>query len=273
MPGSPDGRPDLRSGNGPDVAVEPSRIDLTWFGHSTSLITLEGKTFLTDPVFRNRILHLRRHSVRPDLRPALDPDFVLISHHHLDHLDLPSLRMLSPAALIIGPTGTSGALARTGFDRVVELRPGETFDAEGVSVRAVWAEHQGRRSPLHSDVEAIGFVLEAGRSVYFAGDTDLYPGMREEVGLTDVALLPVWGWGPAVGPGHLDPEGAARALSTLRPRFAVPIHWGTFFPMGLKRFVGHHLVVPPREFERLAADYAPETDVRVIEPGSRLSLP
>jgi L-ascorbate metabolism protein UlaG (beta-lactamase superfamily) len=96
--------------------------------------------------------------------------------------------------------------------------------------------------------------------------------MEDEVGPVDLALLPVWGWGPAVGPGHLDPERAARATAALRPEIAVPIHWGTFFPVGLKRFAGHHLVVPPHEYQRLASAYAPDTEVRVLEPGSKLSV-
>lgn len=251
---------------------DTDRVGLTWIGHSTTLITLGGVTFLTDPVLRGRILHLKRHSVSPDLSAGPAPDFVLISHHHLDHLDIPSIRLLPTETRVIGPSGTRAALSRIGFRRVEEVAPGETIDADGVRVRAVWAEHPARRTPLHRESEAIGFVLEADRSVYFAGDTDLFEGMAEQVGRTDLALLPVWGWGPAVGPGHLDPERAARAVSLIRPRTAIPIHWGTFFPIGLKRFIGHHLIVPPREFERLTADYAPETDVRVLDPGSRITL-
>lgn len=251
---------------------EQGEVDITWLGHSTARISLGKTTFLTDPVLRGRVAHLRRHAAEPAISRQDRPDLVLISHHHLDHLDLPSLRRLGPETSVLGPAGTKKALKKAGLFRVEEIRAGETIEVGDVSVRAVPAEHQGRRSPFHDHSEAIGFVMEGERSIYFAGDTDLFDDMASEVGSTDVALLPVWGWGPAVGAGHLDPERAARALVELRPGFAIPIHWGTFFPLGLKRFAGHHLVVPPREFERLAADYAPETEVRVIEPGSSFTL-
>ena len=74
--------------------------------------------------------------------------------------------------------------------------------------------------------DALGYVIAGGgRRVYFAGDTELFEEMSE-LRPIDLALLPVWGWGPSLNPGHLDPAGAARALALLRPRVAVPIHWG-----------------------------------------------
>jgi L-ascorbate metabolism protein UlaG (beta-lactamase superfamily) len=88
----------------------------------------------------------------------------------------------------------------------------------------------------------------------------------------DLALLPVWGWGSRLGPGHLDPRTAAEALPMLRPRIAVPIHWGTFFPLAARRRHWHLLSDPPREFERLAAEAAPQVQVRVLEPGDSLVL-
>jgi L-ascorbate metabolism protein UlaG (beta-lactamase superfamily) len=88
----------------------------------------------------------------------------------------------------------------------------------------------------------------------------------------DVALLPVWGWGTSVGPGHLDPAGAARTLTLLRPRVAVPIHWGTFFPLGLRRMRPDRLSQPPLEFARLAGELAPQVRVRIVQPGFTLRL-
>jgi L-ascorbate metabolism protein UlaG (beta-lactamase superfamily) len=83
----------------------------------------------------------------------------------------------------------------------------------------------------------------------------------------DTALLPVWGWGPTLGSGHLDPRRAAEALRLLRPRRAIPIHWGTFRPIGMgwsrMRFLTH----PPQAFARHAAEMAPEVEVRVVAPG------
>jgi L-ascorbate metabolism protein UlaG (beta-lactamase superfamily) len=87
----------------------------------------------------------------------------------------------------------------------------------------------------------------------------------------DVALLPVGGWGPRLGPGHLDPDRAAEALRLLRPRVAIPIHWGTYLRLGLSRDA-RTLHEPAERFGRRAAVLAPEVDVRVLAPGERLEL-
>lgn len=246
--------------------------EVTWHGHSTASIRMNGTEFLTDPVGRSRIAHLRRHRERPDLS-VRDPErVVLISHLHFDHLDLPTLKSIGPETPVLIAPGGGSFLARKGFRNVTELRPGESVDLSSGTVRAVEARHGGGRSPVHGKHLPVGFVIEGAASVYFAGDTDLFEGMAEQAGGVDLALLPVWGWGRTLGSGHLDPERAARAVEIIRPGVAVPIHWGTFFPIGLRRFAGHHLVTPPREFERLAGSYAPDTEVRVIEPGSGTSV-
>jgi len=110
-------------------------------------------------------------------------------------------------------------------------------------------------------------VLEASASVYFAGDTDLFAAMSK-LGPVDAALLPVAGWGPKLGPGHLDPARAAEALRLLRPKVAVPIHWGTF----RTPFADHAGDGPAREFARLAGMLAPGVDVRVLSIGETLTL-
>jgi L-ascorbate metabolism protein UlaG (beta-lactamase superfamily) len=124
---------------------------------------------------------------------------------------------------------------------------------------------------VHAD--AIGFVLNGvGGTVYFAGDTDLFDGMAEVDDALDVALLPIAGWGPTLGSGHLGPREAAIALSRLRPRRAVPIHWGTLYPFGLRYRRRRVLADPPHAFARHAAELAPDVDVRVLAPGEALSL-
>jgi L-ascorbate metabolism protein UlaG (beta-lactamase superfamily) len=93
--------------------------------------------------------------------------------------------------------------------------------------------------------------------------------MRELAGDLDLALLPVAGWGRRLPPGHLDPERAARAAALLRPRYAVPIHWGTYAAPRAQRGDPES---PAREFARLAAAHAPDVEVRVLRPGDTLSL-
>jgi L-ascorbate metabolism protein UlaG (beta-lactamase superfamily) len=107
--------------------------------------------------------------------------------------------------------------------------------------------------------------------VYFAGDTDLFPGMAKLRKRVDVALLPVWGWGRGVGPGHLDPDRAARAAAIISPEIAIPIHWGTFAisrPARRPADPGW----PPRRFATLVGELAPAVQVRVLEPGERTEL-
>ena len=147
---------------------------------------------------------------------------------HHDHLDLPSLRGLDPSAPVLAPPDAAGALRRARRP-VRALVPGEEVEVAGVTVRAVRADHDGRRYPVGTAVNSLGFV--AG-GVYFAGDTEPFPEMAELAGTLDAALLPVSGWGPKTGPGHMDPREAAEALALVRPRLAVPIHWGTYHRIG-----------------------------------------
>jgi L-ascorbate metabolism protein UlaG (beta-lactamase superfamily) len=117
----------------------------------------------------------------------------------------------------------------------------------------------------------VGFVVRGSESAYFAGDTDIFDGMEALKGTIDVALLPVWGWGPTLGPGHLDPAGAARAAALIGPRVAIPIHWGTFALPG--RLGGRAATdEPAREFAELAKKEAPRVEVRVLRPGERTTV-
>lgn len=246
---------------------------VTYVGHATVLLELDGLRFLTDPVLRSRLVHLRRQVAAHDEGSATDLDAILISHLHHDHVDVPSLRGLGRETPILAPPGAGNFLRRRGFAAVTELAPGESHAIGAVEVTAVKAEHPGGRAWRRSvGSEAIGFVISGARRAYFAGDTDLFEGMADLAGDLDLALLPVWGWGPTLGSGHLDPEGAARAAAILSPRIAVPIHWGTLFPVGLSRIGRRHLIAPPREFERRCEELAPQVDVRVLDPGEATSL-
>jgi L-ascorbate metabolism protein UlaG (beta-lactamase superfamily) len=244
---------------------------LRWLGHSTVLIELDGVRLLTDPLLRRRVLHLRRAAAL-DLGGLSDLDAVLLSHVHYDHLDIPSLRRLGGGITIVAPRGAERLLRRRGFASVVEVAPGQETIVGSLAVRAVPAEH-GSRRVLGARTEALGYVVDGARRLYFSGDTDLFPGMADLLPATDVALLPIWGWGPSLGPGHLDPRSAAEALALIRPKTAVPIHWGTYYPVtsGLLSRPAF-LSAPARAFARAAADLAPEVEVRVLPVGGTLPL-
>jgi L-ascorbate metabolism protein UlaG (beta-lactamase superfamily) len=229
---------------------------ITYVGHSTVLIELDGLRVLTDPVLRGRVAHVLRGAPPVDLRTIGAVDVVLVSHMHHDHFDPPSLRMIEGGPALIAPRGTERAVARLEFERVTELGVGESVPAGNVGITATPALH--RRGRLFA---------RGTQRVYFAGDTDIFPEMSALRGGLDAALLPVGGWGPKLGPGHLDPRRAAEALALLEPRVAVPIHWGTFHRIGLRRAHRALSNEAPQAFARAAAEYAPSVDVRILKPG------
>ena len=235
------------------------------------LLDLDGVQLLTDPVLRNRLAHLRRQ-VPIDPTQYANIDAVLVSHLHFDHLDLPSLERLGREVPLVVPRGGGGLLKRRGFQRVVEMEAGEEIQVGALTVCATHAEHNGTRLPFGKKAAAVGYVVKGSCGIYFAGDTDIFDGMVEIGRGLDVALMPIWGWGPSVGTGHLDPRRAAEALRLLRPLLAVPIHWGTFAPLGLGRVRPAFLADPPEAFRRHAAERAPEVEVRVLGPGETLRL-
>ena len=182
---------------------------VTWLGHSTVLIEAGGLRLLTDPVLRPRVAHLTRRAPAVDPRTLGSLDAVLLSHVHRDHLDVPTLRKIAEEVPVVGPVGVG---AMVGKRRVThELEPGEELALGGTTIRATPAVHEVRRR--FRGVQALGFVAER---IYFAGDTELFDGMRE-LGPVDTALLPVWGWGTSLGAGHMDPEAAAEAAALIRP--------------------------------------------------------
>ena len=250
------------------MPASPTRV--TYVGHATILIELGGARILTDPVLRDRVTFLRRQVPPPDFEQLADLDVIAISHAHYDHLDLHSIRQVSGSADVIAPRGAAGLMRRAGVESLAELEVGEGVDAAGIRVEATPADHHGARHPFAKQILSLGYLFKTeSAAVYFAGDTDLFDGMGELRGRVDVALIPVAGWGPKVGSGHLDADRAARAVEMIRPRLAVPIHWGTY-AAPLYRIPD--LSAPPREFAELVAARTPEVEVRVLGPGEATHL-
>ena len=233
---------------------------ITWLGHSTVLIETAGVRVLTDPVLRKRVMHMVRQVEVPSPPDRLDA--VLLSHLHHDHADLPTLRGLPGVFEVFGPAGTARLVPGAR-----ELDPGDEVTLGSAALVATEADHDARRLPW-SPADGLGFVLDG---VYFAGDTDLFDGMAE-IGArgVDVALLPIWGWGPRLPPGHLDPVRAAQATRLLSPRVVIPIHWGTYLRAGMRRV---DLEAPARAFAEAVARTAPSCDVVVLRPGESFNHP
>ena len=178
--------------------------------------------------------------------------------------------MLPGRCPVVAPKRCRWTVWRGGFRQVIEVGAGERIEVSGIGIEAVFARHDGRRYPFGRQRPALGYLLEGPPSVYFAGDTDLFEGMHELAGRVEIAAVPIGGWGPSIPEGHLDPERAARAVATIRPRIAIPIHWGTLVSGGA--YGGGDLGAPAREFTRLAGEVAPDVDVRVLGPGETLEL-
>jgi L-ascorbate metabolism protein UlaG (beta-lactamase superfamily) len=251
----------------------PPRASVDYVGHATVVVDLAGVKLLTDPLLRHRVTHLRR-AVKVDPTMLRGVDAVLISHLHYDHLDLPSLQRLGRELPVVVPRGAGGLVRRKGGrTNVLELAEGERAEVGAVTVRATHADHDTGRLPFGLKADPLGFLIEGeGRSVYFAGDTDLFDGMAD-LAPVDVALLPIWGWGPTMGPGHMDPVRAAQAAALLGARLAIPIHWGTYYPIHLgMRGRPAFLDTPPAVFEQALREYAPATELRVLRPGESTEI-
>lgn len=251
-------------------------VEVTWWGHATCTVEDSHTRVLTDPLFARRLAHLRRRRGAVPPAEARHADVVLVSHLHADHLHVASLARLAPGTRLFVPRGAGRAvpgLRRLTHLAVSEVAPGDALKVGRLVVRVVPARHDGRRLPVgRRRSPALGYVLEGEARTYFAGDTGLFEEMAEEVGPVDVALLPVGGWGPYLGEEHLDAGRAAEALARLGAPSAVPVHYGTYWPIGMDAVRPHEFHAPGHEFERLAARHAPGAAVHRLGHGESVRL-
>jgi L-ascorbate metabolism protein UlaG (beta-lactamase superfamily) len=212
--------------------VAPGELAATWLGHSTVLLRYGASTLVTDPVLERFVAGIGRAQATPevDLR---DLDLCLISHAHLDHLHLPSLRRLPRRSTVVVPPRCADLCAGLGFDRVVELAVGESLAQRGVEVTAVPARHLGVRSAFDWRRRGCcGYVVRGdGPTCYFAGDTGYFSGFVE-IGrryAPDLAILPVGAYRPrGFRHFHMSPLDAVYAFADLNARALLPVHHGTF---------------------------------------------
>lgn len=247
-------------------------LAVTWWGHSSTTIEIGGVRVATDPLLGRRLGHLVRHAPTP-APDATVADLVLVSHLHGDHLHPSSLRRMTAGTVVVPPGGAR--LASLPRDHtVIEAEPGDRLDVAGLDVEVLPARHDGRRLPLGRTHPALGFrVTDGSRSFWYPGDTgpDAQMSQVDEV---DLALVPIGGWGPTLGDDHLDPDDAAAAVAQVGARWAVPVHYGTLWPFGLRhvaRANHHHLFVTPSE--RFAAAMAQgSAEAVVLAHGERAVL-
>jgi len=254
---SPEGAPQ-RVPNALAELQRHSIATVTWIGHATLLVRHDGVRYLTDPAWSERAGPGGRIGARRFVPPALalrelpPIDFVLLSHNHFDHLDLPALvelHRLQPEVRFFVPLGNAALLRGEGIDRVTELDWGETAQVGEAQVRCLPSQHWSRRGPFDEN-EALWSswaVLGEDRRVYFSGDTGMFPGFAEigrQLGPFDLAMLPIGAYEPArmMQPVHLNPEETAFAARDLRAQRVLGIHWGTY------DLTDEPLGEPPRRF-------------------------
>jgi L-ascorbate metabolism protein UlaG (beta-lactamase superfamily) len=249
-------------------------VAVTWWGHATATVETGETRVATDPVLGDRLLHLKRYAERP-AREAVDADLVLISHLHHDHCHVPSLARFGSGVPILVPRGGERLLARIAGDRVVPVAPGDVVELAGVRVDVLAATHDGRRHPWSREQPPplpLGFRVEgATGSWWFPGDTELRDDMHD-VEPVDLALVPIGGWGPTLDDGHMHPEHAAEAVDRVGATWAVPVHWGTFWPAGLAMVArANHqrlFTTPGQRFAEVMQ--GSPTEAVVVAPGVRV---
>ena len=252
-----------RDGAAPRVPYDREAMlhnpSVTWIGHATFLVRMDGVTFLTDPMFSERASPVSfagpQRLVPPGVPLAELPpvDFVMLSHDHYDHSDLPSIAALAArGARFVAGLGM-GDLVRGVGGEVVELDWWEPADLGAVRVHFVPSQHFSGRSVVGGDRRLWGgWVVEGPtRRFYHSGDTGYFGGFRtigERLGPIDLAALPIGAYRPAamMQPVHMNPEEAVRAALDLGARTAVAMHWGTF------DLADEPLDEPPRRFHEAA---------------------
>jgi N-acyl-phosphatidylethanolamine-hydrolysing phospholipase D len=216
---------------------------VTWIGHSTVLVQLDGVSFLTDPNWGQRsgpfsgLIGVRRYTPPGIALNDLPPiDFVLISHDHYDHLDEPTVRRLARTfdPLFIVPKGIKAWLADRDITRAVELDWGESVVVKGLTVVCTPAQHGGGRTAIDQGRRLwSSWAVLGSKRFYFGGDTGYYRHFKQTgdaLGPFDLAALPIGSYTPReiAKPVHISPEEAIQAALDLRAAHFVGIHWGTF---------------------------------------------
>ena len=238
------GAPKKVANDGAFLRANSTQPTVTWIGHSTLLMQMEGINFLTDPIWS------RTPSPFPPIGPSrwVDPgialedlpviDFVLISHNHFDHLDLPTLRKLAarnPGIIFFVPLGNADLFIKNGISQVQELDWGQSLSYKQLRIHCLPAQHWSKRtvSDTRKTLWASWAVIGGERRFYFAGDTGYFSGFKkigEILGPFDLAAVPIGAYKPRamMAASHMNPEEAVEAALDLQADAALAIHFGTF---------------------------------------------
>lgn len=219
----------------------PSGLSITWFGHSSLLVQIEGRTVLIDPVWGDRcspshfVGPKRFHPVPIALQALPPPQVVLISHDHYDHLEYASIRELDKShPIFVVPLGVGAHLEYWGVDpkRIRELDWWQETQLFGLTLVCTPARHFSGRG-LGKDVTLWSgwAIIGPARRVYYSGDTAMFEGFEsigQRLGPFDATLIEVGAYDALWADVHLGPEQAVEAHRQVRGAVMLPVHWGTF---------------------------------------------
>jgi L-ascorbate metabolism protein UlaG (beta-lactamase superfamily) len=267
----------------PFVRVDPARLArppgpgeparLTWLGHASWLVQLDGASLLVDPALGEKLFGgIARNVPAPLAIEELPPvDAALVSHAHYDHLDLPTLRAVG--APVVAGLGL-GRLFRGEGLLATELGWWGGERVRGVRVTFVPARHWSRRGPFDTNRTLWGgFVIEgSATTLYHSGDTAYFDGFRsiaERFPRIDAAMLPIGAYDPPwfMERQHMNPEQAVRAFLDLGAGSLLAMHWGTF------KLTDEPLDEPPRRLESERGRLGlPADRVRVVAVGETVEI-
>jgi len=235
-----------------------TNASITWIGHSTFLIQMNGLNMMTDPVWANR-MGFQKRLTKPGI--ALDDlpemDVVFISHGHYDHLDFPTIKKLKGNPTYYVPIGLGPAFKKRGYEKVIESNWYDSFEQHNITFSFVPAQHWTKRTLTDTNTSHWGgWIMEnKEHSIYFVGDTGYFRGFQEIAKKFNIqtVLMPIGAYEPEwfMQVSHINPEDAVKAFLELKGKTFIPMHYGTY---------------------RLADDTGPEAMARLDAEWSRLQL-
>ncbi|MGV3466082.1 MAG: MBL fold metallo-hydrolase [Heyndrickxia sp.] len=228
VPQEPDKKYDYLQMNREDVTI-------TWIGHSSFLLQMNGLNIVTDIVWANRMgldVRLAQPGLTPEQMPEID--VVLLSHSHYDHLDMPSLKKLKGNPVLFVPIGLGNYFKRRKFQSVKEFNWWDKISIENVTFTFVPSQHWTKRTLTDTNTSLWGGWVIEGRekTIYFAGDSGYFDGFKEigEKFNIEYALIPIGAYEPEwfMSAQHINPEEAVQVFIDVQAKKFIPMHYGAF---------------------------------------------
>ncbi len=266
---------ELKPNNGGYLKNNSDDFSVTWIGHSTLLIQMNGMNILTDPIFSDRCSPVQfvgpKRVVAPGISlDSLPPiDLVVISHDHYDHLDKNTIKALGNKTFYVVPLGVGEILKSWGITNFQELDWWSAITFNQIRIVCTPAQHFSGRKPLRKNKTLWASWLLKGKqfTFYYGGDSGYFPGYREiseREGPVHVAALPIGAYEPRwfMSPVHTNPQEALKAFLDLQARIFIPIHWGTFI------LSDEALTAPPEVLRQEAREMKIDSErVRILKHG------